>query len=136
LSTVIGVTIFYQAGNALQVAGPAGALLSFTVVGILGICVMDCVSELIQMFPTPNAIVEFVRIFVDEDLAWVIGIGYWLDYIVPSLVGGMANLSTEGTPTPPSFQPRSLLLRDLRSIGIWPRSTKQSGCTFSPPAQC
>ena len=40
---------------------------------------MDCVSELIQMFPTPNAMVEFVRIFVDEDLSWVIGIGYWLD---------------------------------------------------------
>lgn len=74
---MIGVTIFYSDGNALEVAGPSGALLAFTVVGIVAICVMECVSELIQMFPTPNAIVEFVRIFVDEDLAWVIGIGYW-----------------------------------------------------------
>lgn len=87
MSTVVGVTIFYSDGIALEVAGPAGALLAFIVVGILAICVMDCVSELIQMFPTPNAIVEFVRIFVDEDLSWVIGIGYWLDETVPSVFG-------------------------------------------------
>lgn len=74
---MIGVTVFYSDGKALQVAGPGGALLAFAAVGVVAICVMECVSELIQMFPTPNAIVEFIRIFVDEDLAWVIGIGYW-----------------------------------------------------------
>lgn len=82
---MIGVTIFYSVGNALQVAGPSGALLAFAIVGIVAICVMECVSELIQMFPTPNAIVEFVRIFVDADLAWVIGVGYWSDYIIKTL---------------------------------------------------
>lgn len=80
ISTVIGVTVFYSDGKALQVAGPGGALLAFAAVGVVAICVMECVSELIQMFPTPNAIVEFIRIFVDEDLAWVIGIGYWFTY--------------------------------------------------------
>ena len=72
--------IFYSNGNALEVAGPSGALLAFALVGIITICVMECVSELIQMFPTPNAIVEFVRVFVDEDLAWVVGIAYWYTY--------------------------------------------------------
>ena len=77
VSTVIGVTIFSSDGKALAVAGPSGALLAFAIVGIVAICVMECVSELIQMFPTPNAIVKFIQVFVDEDLAWVIGIGYW-----------------------------------------------------------
>ena len=74
---MIGVTIFYADGEALEVAGPAGVLLAFFVVGFIAICVVECISEMIQMFPTPNAIMEFVRVFVDEDLAWVIGIAYW-----------------------------------------------------------
>lgn len=77
ITAVIGVTVFSSDGKALQVAGPGGALLAFVAVGLVAICTMECISELIQMFPTPNAIVEFIRIFVDEDLAWVIGIGYW-----------------------------------------------------------
>jgi amino acid transporter len=35
------------------------------------------VSEFIQLFPAPNAIVEYVRAFVDKDLGWVVGIAYW-----------------------------------------------------------
>ena len=69
--------IFYSDGEALAVAGPSGVILAFFIVGVITICVMECVSELAQMFPTPNAIVEYVRIFVDEDLAWVVGIAYW-----------------------------------------------------------
>lgn len=77
VSSVIGVTIFYGDGEALEVAGPSGALLAFAIVGIVAICVMEGISEMLQMFPTPNALMEFVRAFVDEDLAWVVGIAYW-----------------------------------------------------------
>ena len=61
----------------LETARPSGALLAFAIVGIVLICVMGGISEMIQMFPTPNAPMEFVRAFVDEDLAWVVGIAYW-----------------------------------------------------------
>lgn len=125
MSTVVGVTIFYSDGYALEVAGPSGALLSFFAVGIVVICVMECISELIQMFPTPNAIVEFVRIFVDEDLAWVIGLGYWSDHTIQSFFGNVTNLNAEGILTLPSFPLKSLLLRVSQVIGIWPRSTKR-----------
>ena len=77
ISGVIGVTVFYGDGEALEVAGPSGALLAFALVGVTAICAMEGISEMIQMFPTPNAMMEFVRIFVDEDLAWVIGVAYW-----------------------------------------------------------
>lgn len=77
ISSVIGVTVFYGDGEALEVAGPSGALLAFAIVGATAICVMEGISEMIQMFPTPNAIMEFVRVFVDEDLAWVVGVAYW-----------------------------------------------------------
>lgn len=77
ISSVIGVGIFFSDGEALEVAGPGGTLLAFAVVAVVAICVMECISEMIQMFPTPNAIMEFVRVFVDRDLAWVVGIAYW-----------------------------------------------------------
>jgi len=38
---------------------------------------METLSELVQLFPAQNAIVEYVRTFVDEDAAWVVGIAYW-----------------------------------------------------------
>ena len=77
ISSVIGVTVFYGDGEALEVAGPSGALLAFAIVGGVAIRVMEGISEMIQMFPTPNALMEFVRVFVDEDLAWVVGVAYW-----------------------------------------------------------
>ena len=69
--------MFYGGGEALEVAGPSGALLAFAIVGVIAICVMDGISEMIQMSPTANAIMEFVRVYRDEDLAWVVGIAYW-----------------------------------------------------------
>jgi amino acid transporter len=48
--------------------------------GVIAICAAEGLSELTQLFPAPNAIVEYVRAFVDEDLAWVIGIAYWWEF--------------------------------------------------------
>ena len=43
------MTIFYSSGQALDIAGPGPTLLAYAVVGLVAICVMECVSELIQM---------------------------------------------------------------------------------------
>ncbi|KAI5368459.1 hypothetical protein J4E82_010754 [Alternaria postmessia] len=64
----------------MKVAGPAGALVALVIMGVIAICAAEGLSELTQLFPAPNAIVEYVRAFVDEDLAWVIGIAYWFTY--------------------------------------------------------
>lgn len=79
LSAVIGGGIFNNDGQALKIAGPAGALLALVVMALVSVAVMEGVSEFVQLFPAPNAIVEYVRAFVDRDLAWVVGIAYWSD---------------------------------------------------------
>ena len=63
--------------EALEIAGPAGLILSVVVIGFIAIFVSEGISELSQQFPAPNAIVEYVKTFVDEDLGWVVGIAYW-----------------------------------------------------------
>ena len=46
--------------------------------------VMECISEMIQLFPTSNAMVDYVGAFLDEDLAWIAGLSHWQDLIFSS----------------------------------------------------
>jgi amino acid transporter len=39
--------------------------------------VMEGVCEQIVLWPISNPMIEFVRAFVDRDLAIVVGIAYW-----------------------------------------------------------
>jgi amino acid transporter len=52
-------------------------LVAVAVMGIIGICLGESLGEMTQQFPVYNAIVEYVRVFVDEELGWVVGIAYW-----------------------------------------------------------
>lgn len=63
--------------DALELVGPGGLLVALAVLGVITISVGETVSHLVQLFPTPNAIFEYVYNFVDEELAWIIGFLYW-----------------------------------------------------------
>jgi amino acid transporter len=52
-------------------------MLAFALVGVVAIAAMEGVCEMIVLWPIPNPMVEFVRAFVDPDLAIVVGIAYW-----------------------------------------------------------
>lgn len=64
-------------GEILNTAGVGGLLIALLFVGATAIFVMECLSELVVLWPVPNALVEYVKKFVDEDLSTVVGIGYW-----------------------------------------------------------
>ncbi|KAL8788187.1 MAG: hypothetical protein Q9213_001826 [Squamulea squamosa] len=68
-----GIIIFSTSGEILAIAGPAGVLTAFAVVGVITISVMEGLSEMIELWPVSNAMMEFVKAFVDEDLATVVG---------------------------------------------------------------
>jgi amino acid transporter len=74
---VIGGGIFSNNAEALELSGPGGLILSVVIIGIISICVGECISELVQQFPAPNAMMEYVSAFVDKDFGWVVGIAYW-----------------------------------------------------------
>ncbi|KAL8877304.1 MAG: hypothetical protein Q9198_004653, partial [Flavoplaca austrocitrina] len=81
ISAVVGgIIIFSTSGEILAIAGPAGVLTAFAVVGVITISVMEGLSEMIELWPVSNAMMEFVRAFIDEDLATVVGIAYWYSY--------------------------------------------------------
>ncbi len=69
--------LFDNSGLVLGIAGPSGSILSYGLVGVGVISIMEGISEMIGHWPISNAMVEFVRSFVDEELATIVGFGYW-----------------------------------------------------------
>ncbi|ERF76943.1 hypothetical protein EPUS_02655 [Endocarpon pusillum Z07020] len=78
ISGTIGIGFIQNTSYALRVAGPGGAFLAVALVGVVVISVMECICEMLSVWPIPNAMVEFVSAFVDEELAIVIGVSYWI----------------------------------------------------------
>jgi amino acid transporter len=81
-SGVLGTGFLQNTTYALKVAGPGGLLLSFALVGVISIAVMECIGELTRVFPTPLSISEVVRTFVDEELGLVIGLCYCFSHTI------------------------------------------------------
>ena len=65
-------------------AGPVGGLITYIIVGFGVIFVMEGLAEMIGHWPIPNSIVEFIKAFVDRDLAVVVGVAYWRVATSPS----------------------------------------------------
>jgi amino acid permease len=105
----------------MNTAGPGGLLLAWTFVAITSICVMEGISEMIVMWPVSNAMVEYVKAFVDRDLAIVMGLAYWwVDSSVPSMLQSqVAQVLTldAGTPGHQYSSPSSLLRLASLNIG-------------------
>lgn len=76
----MGIGFAKTSGEILAIAGPGGTLIAFVVVGVVAICVIEGICEMINLWPISNAMIEFVRAFVDEDLAIVVGFTYWYAY--------------------------------------------------------
>ncbi|KAF4634110.1 hypothetical protein G7Y89_g4002 [Cudoniella acicularis] len=89
VSGIVGMGLFDNSGLVLGIAGPSGSILSYGLVGAGVICVMEGVSEMIGHWPISNAMVEFVRSFVDEELATIVGFAYCF----ATLIVGAANLA-------------------------------------------
>lgn len=77
ITAVIGNGCFTDFPRAAATAGPTGLVIGIALVGMIAIAVMESLSELVQMFPTVNPIVEFVDLFVDPALATCVAISYW-----------------------------------------------------------
>lgn len=79
---VVGAGFSTGPSLILAAAGPGAVLLAFFLIGVVAVAVMEGICEMILIWPIPNAPVEFVKAFVDEDFALVVGLSYWYTYAV------------------------------------------------------
>ena len=74
---IIGPGLLVGSGNALHLAGPAGILISFSLVGIIVFFVMQSLGELATLIPVTGSFTEYAERFVDPSLAFALGWAYW-----------------------------------------------------------
>ncbi|KAE9378265.1 hypothetical protein N431DRAFT_175642 [Stipitochalara longipes BDJ] len=77
LSGTIGAGVFISAGEILRLAGPAALISSLAIVSILAWMVMQCIGEMLSIWPISGALNRFVEMFVDEELGIAVGVAYW-----------------------------------------------------------
>lgn len=81
-SGVIGNGLFLQSGNAIAVAGPGGAVLSFVLMGTVISSVISSLGEMTALMPVNGPIMEFPRRFLDRGVGLAVGWMYWFAYCV------------------------------------------------------
>ncbi|PGH20044.1 hypothetical protein AJ80_03694 [Polytolypa hystricis UAMH7299] len=74
---IIGPGLLVGSGNALNLAGPAGILISFSIVGVIVYFVMQSLGELATLIPVTGSFTEYSARFVDDSLAFGLGWAYW-----------------------------------------------------------
>ncbi|KAF2810352.1 amino acid permease [Mytilinidion resinicola] len=74
---IIGPGLLVGSGNALHLAGPAGILISFCLVGLIVLfSVLQSLGELATLMPVSGSFTEYAARFVDEALAFALGWAY------------------------------------------------------------
>lgn len=86
-------------GNALHLAGPAGILISFILVGIIVFFVMQSLGELATIIPVTGSFIEYAERFVDDSLSFALGWAYWYLWVtvcrwILSYITWLINLGT------------------------------------------
>ncbi|KAI9149653.1 Arginine permease CAN1 [Paramyrothecium foliicola] len=82
LNATLGAGLYWRGGHALEVGGLISLVLSFLLVGALAWAVMQCIAEMLCLWPVPGALSVYVRTFVDDELGIAMGVAYWFTYSV------------------------------------------------------
>ncbi|KAG0004282.1 hypothetical protein BGZ79_009772 [Entomortierella chlamydospora] len=78
----IGTGIFLSSGGSVAAAGPLGALISYTIVGIMVFFIVTSLGEMSAYLPLPGAFTTFGSRFVDPSLGFGLGLGYAFQWII------------------------------------------------------
>lgn len=78
----IGTGLFVASGKTIAVAGPAGALLSYIIVGMMVYFIMTSLAELAAFMPTPGSFATYSAEYVDEGFGFAMGLNYWYNWAV------------------------------------------------------
>ncbi|KAH0165397.1 hypothetical protein KCU67_g4746, partial [Aureobasidium melanogenum] len=82
ISGILGIGLYVRSGEILRLGGPIAVLCSFAILGLIAWAVMQCIAEMLCIWPVPGALIEFIRAFVDDELGIAVGVAYWFTYCI------------------------------------------------------
>ncbi|KAL6855543.1 hypothetical protein ACO1O0_006692 [Amphichorda felina] len=74
--------LYWRGGQILELGGPLAVLLAFLIVGFLAWAVMQCITEMLCIWPIPGSFSVYVSEFVDPELGIAVGVAYWYTYSI------------------------------------------------------
>ena len=78
----IGTGLFLGSGQTIATAGPAGALVAFSLVGTLVYCIVSCLGEMAACLPIPGSFNAYALRFVDPALGFGLGWNYYIQWAI------------------------------------------------------
>ncbi|MGZ9583901.1 amino acid permease [Paenibacillus marinisediminis] len=78
----IGTGLFLASGGAIAQAGPGGALLAYTAVGIMVYFLMTSLGELATYMPESGSFSTYATRFVDPALGFALGWNFWFNWAI------------------------------------------------------
>jgi GABA permease len=107
----VGAGLFVGSGAVINAAGPA-AVLSYAAAGLLVLCVLRALGEMVVARPVAGSLAEYARMALGPGAGFTIGWLYWYLYVVlvgAEAVAGAAILA-EWTGLPPWMLAAGLLV--------------------------
>jgi lysine-specific permease len=78
----IGTGLFFASGSAIAEAGPGGALLAYTIMGVAVYFMMQSLGEMATQLPIPGSFEAYAARFVDPSFAFAVGWNYWFSWAI------------------------------------------------------
>lgn len=75
----IGTGLFIASGSAITSAGPGGALIAYTIMGIMVYFLMTSLAEMATYIPLTGSFAAYASKFVSPALGFALGWNYWLN---------------------------------------------------------
>src|SRR6201995_492662 len=87
----IGTGLFFASGSAIAQAGPGGALLAYSIMGLAVFCMMQSLGEMATQLPIRGSFEAYAQRFIDPSFAFAVGWNYWFSWgitLAAELVAG------------------------------------------------
>ncbi|MFE0588018.1 amino acid permease [Pantoea vagans] len=78
----VGTGLFIASGATISQAGPAGALLSYLLIGVMVYFVMTSLAELATAMPESGSFALYGARYVDEGFGFALGWNFWFSWAV------------------------------------------------------
>jgi len=78
----IGTGLFMASGEAIQQAGPGGAILAYAAIGIMVYFLMTSLGEMATYLPVSGSFSTYASRFVDPSLGYALGWNYWFNWVI------------------------------------------------------
>ncbi|EAE0174936.1 amino acid permease [Listeria monocytogenes] len=78
----IGTGLFLASGNAIHTAGPGGALVAYTAIGIMVYFLMTSLGEMATYMPVSGSFSTYASRFVDPAFGFALGWNYWFNWAI------------------------------------------------------